>query len=284
MFTEKLSSRDWELLSSYLDDELDPRQKARVEARLNSQPEFKEALEGLRRTKFILRKAQVRKVPHNFIVTAADVAPVKSFRWIPTLQWSSAAVALAAVFLFASQLVPGFSGFSGSAAQKAAESNTTALEAALPTAAAEASGTPEVIYWGGPPMQAYGMGGGGGDTADKTGIGGGPLEPVATAFPQPPLPNTYPDLQIQPTNPPRLSAAAPAEPVTGTGPILGIRPQEQQGEALADNLAAITPETSREAVPDQRTTPWVGYAAGGLLVVAAGLMTAAILLKRKLSG
>ena len=74
----QLSTKDWELLSSYLDGELNPREKARVEVLLSAQPDYKEALDGLRRTKSILHRAPVRKVPHNFTLTAADVQPVKT--------------------------------------------------------------------------------------------------------------------------------------------------------------------------------------------------------------
>ncbi|HWR67024.1 MAG TPA: hypothetical protein VN364_12985, partial [Bellilinea sp.] len=177
----QLSTKDWELLSSYLDDMLNPREKSRVETLLSTQPEYKEALEGLRRTKSILHRAPVRKVPHNFTLTAADAQPVKAFRWLPTMQWSSAAAALIAVFLFAYQLVPGFSGVLTTASQKSADSElsatglapTEAADLAVPMAAAQsAAGPPEVIYWGGPPLPAgpaMGMGGGGGG-----GVGSGP--------------------------------------------------------------------------------------------------------------
>jgi len=284
-----LSSKDWELLSSYLDDELNPREKARVEARLQAQPEFKEALDGLRRTKNILRKATIRKIPRSFTLTAADVQPVRTPRWIPTMQWSSAAVALVAVFLFAYQLVPGFSGLIAGASQKSA-APAGALESNQPMAAAlpALTETPEVIYWGGPPSPsgpAMGMGGGGG--GDGTIIGGGAAigggsdnPPTQMPFPQPPVPNAFPDLQPKATESARALVAA--TPVTGTGPILGVRPEEVQGQTLAQSTTAADMQVStRES--SQQSIPWVWIAAGGLLAVAAGLMIAAILLKRKIT-
>jgi len=185
----QLSTKDWELLSSYLDDMLNPREKTRVEMLLSTQPEYKEALDGLRRTKSILHRAPIRKVPRNFTLTAADVQSVKTFRWLPTMQWSSAAAALVAVFLFAYQLVPGLSGALTTASQKAAQPNATGLaptesaaDLAAPMAAAESAlAAPEVIYWGGPPVPSGaatglgGLGGGGGGGSGQPGDAAGLL-------------------------------------------------------------------------------------------------------------
>jgi hypothetical protein len=98
-------------------------------------------------------------------------------------------------------------------------------------------------------------------------------------FPQPPIPNTLPDLQIQPTEAVRIAAK---EPVTGTGPILGVRPKEQQGTTLASSSRgeALTPE--RETTPSQQPRRILLFVAGGLLLIAVGLMVTTILLKRKM--
>ena len=294
----QLSTKDWELLSSYLDDELNPREKARVEALLSAQPEYKEALNGLRRTKMILHRAPVRKVPHNFTLTVADVQPIKAPRWLPTMQWSSAVVALVAVFLFAYQLVPGFSGALNTASQKAADTQAPSEELSAPMAAAQSAGaaTPEVIYWGGPPQPAVianglGGGGGGGDCSTPGAMCGGGaaispplgvgLAPTEMPFPQPPIPNSLPDLQAQPTE----SARSVAErPVTGTGPILGVRPDEQRGQKLAESTTADAAAVERESLPATRPGQILLYAGAGLLIVAIGLMVTAILIKRKMQG
>jgi len=298
----QLSTKDWELLSSYLDDELNPREKARVEALLSAQPEYKEALNGLRRTKMILHRTPVRKVPHNFTLTAADVQPIKAPRWLPTMQWSSAVAALVAVFLFAYQLVPGFSGALTTASQKAADTEEPSAELAAPMAAAQGvvAATPEVIYWGGPPepgaiANGLGGGGGGGDCSNagplcgRGGAGSPPLgvdlAPTEMPFPQPPIPNSLPDLQVQPTE----SARSVAErPVTGTGPILGVRPDEQRGQKLAESTTTDEATLERESLPSEMPAQLperiLLYAAGALLAVAIGLLVAAILIKRKMQG
>lgn len=304
MIKGQLSSKDWELLSSYVDGELNPRDQARVEAHLSSRPEFQEALDDLRRTKAILRKAPIHKVRRNFMLRAADVQPVKTPRWIPAMQWSSAAVALVAVFLFASQLVPGFRGLATTASEKAVDTEMGAPELAQPAQSLAAvpavdQATPEVIYWGGPPAQANGlggMGGGGGDGsvdcsvsgamcgggAPDLAVGGGAEGREATQmpFPQPPIPNTLPDLQTQPTQPARSAIAA--EPVTGAGPILGVRPDADQGAVLPETITpAESLAVSDEAEP-RSTGPLLLIAASILLALAVGLMIAALILKRKL--
>lgn len=288
----KLSSKEWELISAYLDNELEPREKTRVEEYLNNRLEFKEALEGLRRTKTILQKAPVHKVPRNFTLTAADVQPVKIARWIPTMQWSSAAVALVAVFLFAYQLVPGLQlKASRDLASNAPEE--TAMEMAAPMAAS--ASPPEVIYWGGPPWfadQVSGRGGGGaadcsqvggmcggGDGSLAVGGGGeGPLPPEMP-FPQPPIPNPLPDLQTATDS--KAAAIAP-EPVSGTGPVLGVRPVEEQGEKLPETMDALTAASEEDLGGERQTSPWILGAAGGLLAFAIGLFVAAMIARRKL--
>ena len=305
MIKGQLSSKDWELLSSYMDGELNPRDKARVEARLSAQPEFQEALDGLRRTKAILRKAPIRKVPRNFTLKAADVQPVKPPRWIPTMQWSSAAVALVAVFLFASQLLPGFPGLATTASEKAVDSEMGAPELAQPAQSLAAvpaadQATPEVIYWGGPPAQANGLGGmGGGGDGDRSvdcslpgaicgggapelAVGGGAGNEVPTPmpFPQPPIPNILPDLQTQPTEPARSAIAA--EPVTGTGPILGVRPDADRGAVLSETIAPAESLAVSDKSEPRSTGQFLLIVAGVLLAVALGLMITAIFFKRKL--
>jgi len=281
-----LSSKDWELISSYLDDELTPREKVRVEERLNTRSEYREALEGLQRTKAILHKAPVHKVPRNFTLTAAMVPPLKAPRWTFTMQWSSAVAALVAVFMFAYQLVPGLStGAMRTASEEAAnEPSLNAMEMAAPAAAAEADGSPNIIYWGGPPapITAYGKGGGGGcgapgdmcgGAADSGPIGGG-SDTIPTQFLQTPVPNPLPDLQTGP-----LITPAPTQPVTGTGPVLGVRPTDEQGKVFEDTAT----DQARGIDAESRSfaqKPWILGAAGGLLALAIGAFITAILARR----
>ncbi len=290
----KLSSKEWELISAYIDGELNAQEKARMEECIKTHPEYQQAIDGLRRTKAILQKTPVRKVPRNFTLTPADVQPARLPRWIPTMQWASAAMALAAVFLFAYQMAPGFTGQKTNAppAMESAAPTASTMVAEAPQAMAADQTAPEVIYWGGAPVVsgAVGMGGGGGDCSAPgamcgggagPGIGGGAEAPVTQMpFPQPPIPNPLPDLQVGTT---AKIAAAPSKPVTGSGPVLGVRPESEQGKILGETQVHI-PEVggaARETQP-ARTPTLLMAAAGVLFAAALALFIGGVIARRKI--
>ena len=64
-----MNRRDIELLSAYLDGELKPADSARLETRLNSDPELASVLSDLRATRTLLRRLPSRKAPRNFTLT-----------------------------------------------------------------------------------------------------------------------------------------------------------------------------------------------------------------------
>jgi anti-sigma factor RsiW len=61
--------RDIELLSSYMDGQLGPSDSARLESRLQSDPQLAAAFEDLRAARGILRRLPARKAPRNFTLT-----------------------------------------------------------------------------------------------------------------------------------------------------------------------------------------------------------------------
>ena len=61
--------RDIEQLSAYLDGQLNPSDSARLESRINTDPELASALSDLRSARSILRKLPKRKAPRNFTLT-----------------------------------------------------------------------------------------------------------------------------------------------------------------------------------------------------------------------
>jgi len=288
----KLSSKEWELISAYIDGELNAQEKARMEERIKTHPEYQQAIDGLRRTKAILQKTPVRKVPRNFTLTLADVQTAHLPRWIPTMQWASAAVALVAVFLFAYQMVPGFTGQKTNAPttlEQAAPTESTMVAEAPQTIAADQT-APEIIYWGGAPMVSGAVGMGGGGCSDPgamcgggagPGIGGGAEAPVTQMpFPQPPIPNSLPDLQVGTT---AKIVAAPSEPITGSGPVLGVRPEGEQGKILGETQVYI-PEVggaARETQP-ARTPTLLMAAAGVLFAAALALFIGGVIARRKI--
>lgn len=78
--TNRISNRDYEALSAYLDGELAPKERTRLESRMLAQPELRAALQELRKTRQILR-AQVRIRPRrNFTLTPEMVGGVRPRR------------------------------------------------------------------------------------------------------------------------------------------------------------------------------------------------------------
>ena len=65
----KLSTRDRQALSAYLDGQLAPRQRRRLEERLQQEPALQDALDGLRHTRSILRSQPKLRAPRNFTLT-----------------------------------------------------------------------------------------------------------------------------------------------------------------------------------------------------------------------
>jgi len=95
--TGRLPPRDLEELSAYLDGELAPRARARLEARLQTNTELKQALEELRMVRGALRSLPQAAAPRRFTLTPemAGLAPRR--RRYPIMQLAT--VLAAAAFL-----------------------------------------------------------------------------------------------------------------------------------------------------------------------------------------
>ncbi|MEN4012879.1 MAG: hypothetical protein ROW48_12655 [Bellilinea sp.] len=286
---EQLTSQEWILLSSYLDGELNPQEKMRVEALLQNNPHIQAAYESLAKTKAVLRSAPRRKAPRNFTLSPAVAQqPQRIFQWVPALRFSSAIAALAAVFMFVSQLMPGLAVRPLTAEQPAMEIM------AIPQANGEenlispesvAQTTPPVVFWGGPPhppSTAYGLGGADtapGDHPFVGGMGGGGEDPSLKG---PPLPESASRATID-----LIPQDTPVEPLPleGSGPILGVRELEAQGQTMPDarqNFAsdAVTEQEAVTAVSAPHPEAlWL--IASGLLALAVGLWLVSIFLKKK---
>lgn len=72
-----IPEQDFERLSAYLDDELSPAEKARLEARLAGDADLLVALTDLRRQARALRGLPPLKPPRNFTLTAAQARAVR---------------------------------------------------------------------------------------------------------------------------------------------------------------------------------------------------------------
>ena len=71
--SQPLSRRDLELISALLDGELSSGERAKLETRLQNEPELLSAYQALQRTRGVLRRAPRLAAPRNFTLTAEMV-------------------------------------------------------------------------------------------------------------------------------------------------------------------------------------------------------------------
>jgi hypothetical protein len=76
--TMRISHRDLEAISAYLDGQLTKREQVRLEARLQKEPGLREAYEQLHHTRAVLRRLPVMRAPRNFTLTQQMVKARKS--------------------------------------------------------------------------------------------------------------------------------------------------------------------------------------------------------------
>jgi hypothetical protein len=99
----KLSNRDREAIAAYLDDELNSKERARLELRLKADQNLQAALEEMQQTRTLIRSLPPVRAPHNFTLTPEMAGIRKPFfeRMLPAFSWASAVatVLLLAVFL-----------------------------------------------------------------------------------------------------------------------------------------------------------------------------------------
>jgi hypothetical protein len=76
--TSKISPREWEALSAYLDGQLSRKERSRLEESLQARSDLRAALEELRRTHVILHSQADMHAPRNFTLTPEMVGLKKS--------------------------------------------------------------------------------------------------------------------------------------------------------------------------------------------------------------
>jgi len=88
----KITPRDWEKLSAYIDDELPKRDRTPLERRLQSEPALQIALEELRRTQKILHQAPRLTAPRDFTLTPEMIGQTtepRQARLFPTFRMAA---------------------------------------------------------------------------------------------------------------------------------------------------------------------------------------------------
>ncbi len=104
--TSRLTDRDWETLSAYLDSALPPEELPRVQARLGRDVEFMEAYASLLKTRGIMRSVSRIKRRRSFYLTPEMVRPVRWGWLLPTLNYSSMAAGILAFIFLVMDLLP----------------------------------------------------------------------------------------------------------------------------------------------------------------------------------
>ena len=133
-----MNSRDLELLSAYLDGQLDPSDSTRLESRLASDESLRTALDNLRSTRGLLRQLPSRRAPRTFTLTPqmAGIKPPTP-RIVPVFRFATAL----ATFLFVITFV--INGLiTLSTATLASAPAPAAFNAAAPMSAQEAAPAP----------------------------------------------------------------------------------------------------------------------------------------------
>lgn len=188
---EVFSSQDWQLLSEYLDNQLSPSEKEKVERLLRSSQTWHQNYQSLSATKIILHSAPRKKATKNFTLTReqADLIRKPTRNWfsfrITSLVSTALAVGMFMIGIFAR--VP----------QTTTLSSAPVMEKDM--ASVEATSIP-IIIWGPPgtnpyPVaggyRAFGRGGGGGGGGDGTYAIGGGTETDAGASVAPPAAEAF---------------------------------------------------------------------------------------------
>ena len=127
-----MNSRDLELLSAYLDGQLNSSDSMRLESRLASDESLRAALDDLRSTRILLRQLPSRRAPHNFTLTPqmAGLKPPTP-RAVPVFRF---ATGLATFFFLITFVINGLISLSAPSLAAARAPSVAGAAAPLPAA------------------------------------------------------------------------------------------------------------------------------------------------------
>lgn len=235
-----LTSKEWQLLSAYLDNQLSQKEKRKAENLLQENPVCLNALENMKRVRSLLRSLPEHRVPKNFTLSKPVSLRTPLPGWQMVLRYSSVATALLLSFALALDFVPAFQPLAVNLLPEEKTMAELPASADMEFAVAESQESPAIIFWGGAPMMgAFGKGGGDGTGAGIPpgyGIGGGGAEgyqiapEAADLLAEKMLPEPLPETTIE---------AAPEETV--------MIPEEELPSAELEML----PEPPQEKVPER---------------------------------
>lgn len=102
-----ISQRDWQELSVYIDQQLSSRAQMHLEARLRNEPQLRNALEDLRRTRVLLFSQIRLPVPRNFVLTPQMAKIRRANPVYPIVRLAAAMVSILLVLVLAGDLISG---------------------------------------------------------------------------------------------------------------------------------------------------------------------------------
>ncbi len=279
-----LTKKQIKLLSAYLDDQLSKKERQKVETLFSANPHAVQYLENLRKLKSLLRMLPARKVPHQYILTRQEVEN-NSYGWVAKgfgILSGVSAVALAVVLAFDLLMpLPTTSQFLRQENAKLEESpameSLAAPESDLESISPE-PGNPTIFSFQ-PAPQGYGLGGGDnldGELADMPGM----ILPDISINEGETIPNLSATLTQADEDALEMeSGETYAKSQVDAGPILGVRPLEQQGQIIAKEI----PKPIQQVNPSQTKSRLskIGLEIGLLSLTIISALAAVVIHRRR---
>jgi hypothetical protein len=95
----QINSHDYELISSYLDNQLGGKERTRFEERLKADPELRNELNEISKTRVLLRSLPMQRAPRNFYVTPQTVRALPRLKLAPIFGIVSAVASVLLAFV-----------------------------------------------------------------------------------------------------------------------------------------------------------------------------------------
>lgn len=280
------SPKDLLLLSNYLDGQLSTREVLLLEKRFEIEPALIQALNELRQTRYLLQHVRKVPVPHHFTLTPEMAEQIRPARkpLFPFFSFASviATVLLVVVILF--DFLPGM--IAGTSSSKSASDAILAMEAApmaSPLMAEEVVGSseaPQIFEWGQP--HAKGPSGMGGAEVGLMAVAPANVE-IENGSEIPELPAEEPDPNA--ANERGMMKQADVEPITGSGPIHGVRTDEETAAFNESVLRDLSASAEEQILTLSNPFPWLRVSQIILALIAiCSAITAIVLRKGYFSG
>jgi len=243
--TQTPSFRDVEQLSAYLDGQLKPSELARLESRLQSDPELASILNELRQARSLLRRLPQRRAPRNFTLTPKMVGQKPPLpRSYPVFRFATALATLLLFFTFATNFM-----------------------------------APRLVRTAAPFPYGVGGGGGGGAEEPELALEAAPAEPAEPAVEEPAAPEALAAPANEEPAATEESAAqalpAPAPTQMAPSPEDNFRTEPTIEPSEKSGVQEITPDetfaqdTGPVEAPPARPTPPIGPT---VQIVLAGIV------------